>query len=37
MCFVYDHMIVQRNPNVIWHLSKDEFEFDFFGKYCSGI
>jgi hypothetical protein len=26
MCFVFNQMIVQRNPNVIWYLSKEEFK-----------
>ena len=30
-------MIVQRNPAVVWYLSKDEYKFDYFGTYCSGI
>ena len=36
MCFVFTNMPVQRDKQVKWYLSKDEFKDDYFGKYCSG-
>ncbi|RNA33926.1 beta-1-3-galactosyltransferase 1-like [Brachionus plicatilis] len=36
MCLVWQGMIVMRDKNSKWYLSKDEFKDDRFGRYCSG-
>ena len=36
MCLVWIRMVVMREKNSKWFLTKEEFEDDYFGKYCSG-
>lgn len=36
MCLVWVGMVVMRDKNSKWYLSKDEFKDDVYGKYCSG-
>ena len=36
MCFTWNKAIVFRDKNIKWYVTKEEYEKDWFGQYCSG-
>lgn len=36
MCYTWNKAIVFRNKNIKWYVTKEEYEKNWFGRYCSG-